>query len=432
MKNLFVYIFILLAFTRCSRKLSEEQGLQLKACYTTKDYFKLDQLMSGITRVEHNPDLLLYKATIENVFNKPGESNRLIQKLLKKYPRHFNDTIMKDLYYMQEANAYRLQDYQSEYIADSILVAKYSPVCDSSEIETHKDDLTLFRVIRDVPKMEIKIPVDATATLKRDIAGLMNVSVTLQKDSIDWVFDTGAAFSVILESQAAKYGVRILPGKIRTGTSTGIKVEGQMGLLDLRVGNIEVKNAVMLVLPDSALTFANGAYVIKGVLGFPVIYALQEFTIKDDKTILVHQTQGKTNDRNLALDGQYMLIRVEANNDTLPFLFDSGNNITNLSARFYNKYKSRIEGKCTRQKVITGGAGGTRETEAYILDSLGMSVGNSNCTLDSLVVYTNDLMGYDVKYLYGNFGQDYVSRFSEMKIDFASMNISFSHLKPNL
>jgi predicted aspartyl protease len=346
--------------------------------------------MSKITRVEHNPDLLLYKATIENVFNKPGESNRLIHKLLKKYPRHFNDTIMKDLYYMQEANAYRLQDYQSEYIADSILVAKYSPVCDSSEVETHKDDITLFRVIRDVPKMEIKIPVDATATLKRDIAGLMNVSVALQKDFLDWVFDTGAAFSVIMESQAAKYGVRILPGKVRTGTSTGIKVEGQMGLLDLRVGNIEVKNAVMLVLLDSALTFTNCAYVIKGVLGFPVIYALQEFTIKDDKTILVHQTQGKANDRNLALDGQYMLMRVKANNDTLPFLFDSGNNITNLSARFYNKYKSRIEGKCTMHKVITGG---TRETQAYILDSLGMLVGNSNCTLDSLVVYTNDLMG---------------------------------------
>jgi hypothetical protein len=275
MKNIFVYIFIILAFTRCSPRLSGEQELQLKACYKTKDYFKLDQLMSKITRVEHNPDLLLYRATIENVFNNPGESNRLIRKLLKKYPRQFNDTILKDLYNMQEANAYRMQDYQSEYIADSILVAKYSPVCDSSEVETHKDDLTLFRVIRDVPKMEIKIPVDATATLKRDIAGLMNVSVTLQKDSVDWVFDTGAAFSVILESQAAKYSVRILPGKVRTGTSTGIKVEGQMGLLDFMVGNIEVKNAVMLVLPDSALTFANGAYVIKGVLGFPVIYALK-------------------------------------------------------------------------------------------------------------------------------------------------------------
>jgi|WetSurSiteA1Bulk_404760.scaffolds.fasta_scaffold02444_6 hypothetical protein len=429
MKGILSYFIILLAFTQCTSPLSDEQSRQLRECYKTKDYFKLDNLMSRIDSVERNPDLLLYKATLANVFNQPEESNRLIGKILKKYVHHFNDSVLKDLYYMQEANAYRLQDYYGEYIADSILVAKFSAVCDSSEIETHKDDLTLFRVIRNVPKMEFKIPADATATLKRDIAGLLNVSVTLKKDSVDWVFDTGAAFSVMIASQATRYGVRILPGKVRTGTSIGLKVEGQMGLLDMNVGNIEVKNAVVLVLPDSALTFANGAYVIRGVLGFPVIYALQEVTIKEDKTLLVSQTHEKQGDRNLALDGQYMLIRVKAGNDTLPFLYDSGNNVTSLSARFFNKYKNDIERKCTKRKVIIGGAGGMRETEAYILDSLALSVGNSNYSLDSLEVYPSDLMGYDIKYLYGNFGQDYVSKFSEMRIDFNSMNINFLQKK---
>jgi len=425
MKSFFSYVIILLAFTQCTSTLSDEQSRQLSECYKTKDYFKLDNLISKITTVERNPDLLLYKATLANVFNQPAESNLLIGKILKKYVHHFNDTIIRDLYYMQEANAYRLQDYYGEYLADSILVTKFSAVCDSEELETHKDDITLFRVIRNVPKMECKIPADATATLKRDIAGLLNVSVALKKDSVDWVFDTGAAFSVMIASQATKYGVRILPGKVRTGTSTGIKVEGQMGLLDLNLGNIEVKNAVVLILPDSALTFANGAYVIRGVLGFPVIYALKEFTIIEDKTLLVSQSHEKQGDRNLALDGQYMLIRVKAGNDTLPFLYDSGNNTTSLSARFFNKYKNDIEGTCTKRNVITGGAGGMRETEAYILDSLSLSVGNSNYTLDSLVVFPSDLMGYDIKYLYGNFGQDYVSKFSEMRIDFNSMNINF-------
>jgi predicted aspartyl protease len=429
MKSIFSYVIILLAFAKCTSTLSDEQSRQLKECYTTKNYFKLDNLMSKIASVEHNADLLLYKATLDNVFNRPEESNRLIGKILKKYTHHFNDTILKDLYNMQEANAYRLQDYLSEFIADSILVAKYGAVCDSSEFETHLDDITLLRVIRNVPEMEFKIPADATASLKRDAAGLMNVSVALKKDPVDWVFDTGAAFSVMMESQAGKYGVRILPGKVRTGTSTGIKVGGQMGLLDLHVGNIEVKDVVVIVLPDSALTFANGAYVIRGILGFPVIYALQEFTIKDDKTLLVSQTHENPGDRNLALDGQYMVIRVKADNDTLPFLYDSGNNITNLSARFFNKYKNEIEGKCKKRKVLAGGAGGIRETEAYILDSLALSVGDSHDTLDSLVVYPNDLMGYDIKYLYGNFGQDYVSKFSEIRIDFNSMNINFLNKK---
>jgi hypothetical protein len=63
--------------------------------------------MSKIDSVEHNPDLLLYKATLDNVFNRLEESNRLIGKIIKKYVHYFNDTILKDLYYVQEANAYR-------------------------------------------------------------------------------------------------------------------------------------------------------------------------------------------------------------------------------------------------------------------------------------------------------------------------------------
>jgi hypothetical protein len=38
-------------------------------------------------------------------------------------------------------------------------------------------------------------------------------------------------------------------------------------------------------------------------------------------------------------------------------------------------------------------------------------------------------LGYDIKFLFGNFGQDYINKFSEMKINFASMNIRFSDPK---
>jgi hypothetical protein len=46
-----------------------------------------------------------------------------------------------------------------------------------------------------------------------------------------------------------------------------------------------------------------------------------------------------------------------------------------------------------------------------------------------MMVHPRDQMGYDMKYFYGNFGQDYINKFSEMKINFTSMNISFLELK---
>jgi hypothetical protein len=169
--------------------------------------------------------------------------------------------------------------------------------------------------------------------------------------------------------------------------------------------------------------------MIKGVIGFPEIYAMTGFTIKDNKYLTVTKKQPETSVKNFAIDGQYIIIRIIARNDTLPFIFDSGNQLTVLSSAFFNKYKSEITGKCKKRSVETGGAGGMEMTEAYILDSLNISAGNSQYTLDSLRIYPKDIMGYDMKYVYGNFGQNYVSRFSEMRINFASMKIEFLEKK---
>ena len=422
-------MLIIAIFTNCSTTLTKEQSNHLLTHYKEKNFFKLDQMMSKIKFDKGNPDLLLYRATIDNVFNKPEESNQAINILLKKYPKYFNDTIVKDLYSMRSANAYRLKDYKSAYYDNSIIVNKYKHVCDSTEIETLIDDITLFHSIIDAPKMEIKMPENSSVPIKRDLAGLQNVAVTLQKDTVDFVFDTGAAFSVMIESVAKKYGVKIFDGKVRTGTSTSKKVEGHMGLHSIKLGTMELKNVAFLILPDSCLTFANGLYVIKGVIGFPEIYAFSGFTIKDNKFLMVSQKHQETGDKNFAIDGQYIIIRVIARNDTLPFIFDSGNQTTVLSSAFFNKYKGEITEKCKKETVETGGAGGMEKTEAYIIDSLSISAGNSRYTLDSLRIYTKDLMGNDMKYVYGNFGQNYVRKFSEMKIDFASMNISFTNKK---
>ncbi len=431
MKNLYAYLIVILVFTHCSSMLTKAQSGQLLTYYKEKNFFKLDKLMLKTRFDRGNPDLLLYRATIDNVFNKPEESNRFINILLQEYPKYFNDTIVKDLYYMRSANAYRLQDYKCAYCDDSIIVNSYRHVCDSSEIETRKDDITIFRSIMDIPKMEIEMSENSKIPIKRDIAGLQNVPVTLQKDNVDFVFDTGAAFSVVMESVAKKYGVKMIEGKVMTGTSTSKKVEGHMGLLNVKMGTIELKNVAFLVLPDSSLTFANGLFVIKGIIGFPVMYAFTEFTVTDDKYLTVSQKHQETNDKNFAIDGQYTIIRVITRNDTLPFIFDSGNQNTILSSAYFNKYKDEIIGKCKKGKVETGGAGGVDTTEAYILDSLTISAGNSRYTLDSLRIYSQDLSGYDMKYVYGNFGQNYVSKFSEMRINFTSMNIEFLEKKKN-
>jgi len=89
MKYVLNCLIALLIFTYCPATNIKVQSEQLFKFYREKNFFKLDKLMSGIKVREDDPDLLLYKATIDNVFNNPDESNRSISIILKEYSRHF-------------------------------------------------------------------------------------------------------------------------------------------------------------------------------------------------------------------------------------------------------------------------------------------------------------------------------------------------------
>lgn len=420
---------LILIFTGCTIKLTKEQSCQLLKAYTEKNFFKLDNLMSKIEFSKNNPQLLLFKATLDNVFNNPEESNILINRLFEQYSKNFSDTVIKDLYSMRAQNSNRLQDYKNVFINDSIVITKFKFLCDSSEIDTRTDDILLYRNLANVPKMEIIKTGECQIILKRDIAGLFNVPVIIKNDTTDFVFDTGANVSVITESLAKKYGIKTVGSKVKIGGSTGFKIDASIGLIDLKLGQVEVKNAYFLIFPDSALSFAHGIYKIRGVIGFPIMYNLHEFIVKDDKFLIVPKQPEISSNRNLALDNSYPVIMVIYKRDTLPFHFDSGASNTEFYSLFLKKYKNEIVGKCKLQKTASASAGGAVESETYIMDSVVISAGNSQCQIHSIRILQNDLMGFDVKYQYGNFGQDYIKQFSEMKMNFTSMNISFADKK---
>jgi len=429
MKKGINFLMIILIFTGCATKLTKEQSGQLLKAYSEKNFFKLGNLMSKVEFNKDNPDLILYKATLDNVFNKPAESIQLINILLDKYPKHFNDTTLQDLYSMRAQNSNRLQDYRNTYIDDSLVISKYKYLLDSAEIDSRNDDILFYRNLANVPKMEIIKDGDCQILLKRDMAGLFNVPVIIKNDTTDFVFDTGANVSVITASLAKKYGIKTIGSTVKIGGGTGIKINARIGLLDLKLGNIQIKNSYILIFPDSALSFGNGIYKMKGIIGFPIMYHLQEFEVKDDKFLIIPKKPEVTDNKNLALDNSFPVIMVVYKNDTLPFHFDSGASNTEFYSSFFQKYKKEIVANCKLEKTTFGGAGGAVTSETYIMDTVTISAGNSHCEIDSVRISQKDLLGNDVKYQYGNLGQDYIKQFSEMKINFASMNISFANKK---
>lgn len=144
--------------------------------------------------------------------------------------------------------------------------------------------------------------------------------------------------------------------------------------------------------------------------------------------LVVPEKPGLCNYSNFALDDLNPTILVVYNNDSLPFHFDTGADRTLLFSSFYKKYKDEIAENYSTIESSVIGAGGSTYAEVFLIDSLSISAGENEAILDSIELLTNDLLpGHNI--VYGNFGQDYMKKFSTININFESMCVKFSNNK---
>jgi hypothetical protein len=164
-----IFLFIISAFlVSCQRKLSEEQSSKLWKAYQERNYFRLDKMVRALHPSVNSPEVMLFKAKLGYVFNRPEESNEVINVLLKKYSSRFNDSIVSDLILMRSVNYTRLEDYRNA-LADGILfIRKYGHLYDSAFIAETRDDNLVREALAGVPKLQttissdVEIPVKAT------------------------------------------------------------------------------------------------------------------------------------------------------------------------------------------------------------------------------------------------------------------------------
>ncbi len=166
----------------------------------------------------------------------------------------------------------------------------------------------------------------------RDKAGLARVPVTINGTARALVFDTGANFSVVMESEAKVLGIRIIGNTAGIGSVTQTSTPSKIGLADrLTIGGVTFANAVFLVLPDASLTFAGGAYTIPGIVGYPVIAQLERVSVGRDaagtEQVAWQASAGTRGTRDLYVNGltPNFLVRV-ADGPLALFALDTGAN----------------------------------------------------------------------------------------------------------
>jgi hypothetical protein len=134
-------------------------------------------------------------------------------------------------------------------------------------------------------------------------------------------FDTGANFSILSESEAKRFGLRVRPVATKANVSTGAKVDFRIAVADhLSFGSILLKNVAFLVFPDDQPPFKDAPVGSRGLIGIPVLLAFERFVWGADKKFEIGSkpASADTHRPNLCFDGNTPVRNCNSKIETSP------------------------------------------------------------------------------------------------------------------
>jgi len=394
------------------------------AQYNRKEYFKLNSSYIRQGNILSESEKLVISGLIDNLFNRPAESNKKLEEALRNFGGVLNDSIKMEIFQTQMINYVNLFDYENAVKLTTLLLKDYSSMIDSSDTDDMKNSNIIWESAKELSPQSCVRKGDTDIKIKKDMAGYYNIKLKVNGIESEFIFDTGANFSTITSTHAKEMGLKFLKGSLKVGTTTGIKIDARLACAEnLEIGNIIYQNVLFLVLPDEALSFAGGLYKIEGIIGFPVIKEMKEVTFTSTR-LFVPQVSAKKDLMNMCLRSFIPVINVTQNNDSMIFTFDTGSRKTFLYRKYYEDYKSFIDSNYEAEDLELNGAGGTQTIKGFKLDKIFLVAGGIKSKLTDIELYSEEIKEEN-KFIYGNMGQDFISGADKMTLNFEYMYIEF-------
>lgn len=388
--------------------------VQHKMFFAAREYVRIHQ--SAFSAY----DSLKSQAILDHVFNRPNHAVESIENILAQHQSYMPDTVKLQMLNLLQMNYGKLGLYKKAFETTSTILSEYKTGLPDSEMEDYMNMNKIWRNLINQKPPAIVQNGEARIRMKRDKLGLQNLPVTNGKDAYDFIFDTGANLSTITESIAQKWALWKADSAIDVSSITGKKVKAHLAVCNrLYINNITVDNLVFLVFPDSALFIEQVPYQINGILGFPLLNALGEVQItrQDDFIVPLHHTQ--SNLRNMALDFLNPVIELDGDSYT----FDTGADETILYLPYYTKFKKKLDAEYQVQNLPLTGVGGSENKRGMVIDFV-TTINSKKVQMDSIHVFTEKVKETG-EYYFGNVGQDIISQYDTMTLNFKNMFILF-------
>ena len=388
--------------------------------------FNYAQLAKAVDAMLSSPDRDYFAGVLANRAGHLNESIALLTEALPDLESSNPERAVVALHSLADdyVKTYR---YNDAIQAFEELLHKFASHMGKAERRGVEDDYHAVLLLRSAPAQTISFneKIDLPIHRNPEIDSI-EARLTINGVEQSWILDTGANFSAVSASFAAKLGLRPSQGVAQAQGATGAENKLQVALLpEMKLGSATIHNVVLLVVDDNTLNVQTGEtthYQINAVLGYPVLQALKRITFTQDGHFFAGpDSPGGQNGAHLYMDELTPLLECKVENRKVLFSFDTGANASALSDRYHRDFPDAFKG-LKKAPYVMAGAGGTKKITAYYLPEVRLGVGQTQAVLQK--VPAMPIMGKDMDRRYGNLGRDLVDPYRSFTIDFESMRFT--------
>lgn len=383
----------------------------LKAHYEAHEWFALRDALDA---VDDAPPL--YQGAVACAFRELGAAEQHLQRVVAAAPRSADAIEAHGLL----INVAQLKGDYGRALAEIRALLTILPEPGGLE-----DAAAFFSAVAVLPRQRVSMRRPATVRYSLG-AGNLFVPVMVNRQAANYIVDTGANFSLISEGEARRLGlaIREAPGSHATDAA-GTRVPFRVALAErLSIGAFELRNVTFLVASDEQLPFVDLPPGSRGVIGIPVLLALEAIRWHADGRFEVGDPgpRGARREANLCFDGANPQVNAQYQGRPIRLFLDLGATTTRLLPAFARDFPEAIRGARTGPSTIRG-VGGSTKVDAAFLQNVTLHAGGRDLTLPSTEALLNDLPGHGGRsHVWA--GLDLFTSARAVTVDFRSMRLT--------
>jgi predicted aspartyl protease len=295
-------------------------------------------------------EVLFYRGLVAARFGNDAVAVEQLSRFLDARPDREMERKAHEELASVHVRASRFGDAASEYAA----AIEQIPAGDTRRFDL-EEQRVICESLRDTPPQTIEFEKDIS--VKARMLDTWIVPVDVNGKTAEWIFDTGANFSVVTESEAARIGLSVQePSGIAIG-STGKRNKVRVAVAqDLHFGAAHLRNVAFAVIADNALP----RQAPRGILGFPVIRALGYVSVSSKGVIRISPNSTiAPGEPNLFFEGLTPIVEVHHNGHALQMVLDTGAGTSTLYPTFRAALSLEEIGRLRKKELKSTGVGGT-------------------------------------------------------------------------